>query len=155
MYFSSASENTARFIESCQLSGIGIAVYRIPLKPGSAPLNVREPYVLMVPTYGGGDAKKAVPPQVKRFLNNPANRAWIRGVVASGNTNFAPHTARQVTSSPRNAACRSSTVSSLWARAKTRARCAMDSCASSGTTAAERATITVIPVTPRENYTHD
>ena len=72
----------------CQLSGIGIAVYRIPLKPGSAPLNVREPYVLMVPTYGGGDAKKAVPPQVKRFLNNPANRAWIRGVVASGNTNF-------------------------------------------------------------------
>ena len=58
MYFSSASENTARFIESCQLSGIGIAVYRIPLKPGSAPLNVREPYVLMVPTYGGGDAKK-------------------------------------------------------------------------------------------------
>ncbi len=77
-----------RFIESCQLSGIGIAVYRIPLKPGSAPLNVREPYVLMVPTYGGGDAKKAVPPQVKRFLNNPANRAWIRGVVASGNTNF-------------------------------------------------------------------
>ena len=53
-----------------------------------APLNVREPYVLMVPTYGGGDAKKAVPPQVKRFLNNPANRAWIRGVVASGNTNF-------------------------------------------------------------------
>lgn len=88
VYFSSASENTARFIESCQLSGIGIAVYRIPLKPGSAPLNVREPYVLMVPTYGGGDAKKAVPPQVKRFLNNPANRAWIRGVVASGNTNF-------------------------------------------------------------------
>ena len=71
VYFSSASENTARFIESCQLSG-----------------NVREPYVLMVPTYGGGDAKKAVPPQVKRFLNNPANRAWIRGVVASGNTNF-------------------------------------------------------------------
>ena len=33
VYFSSASENTARFIESCQLSGIGIAVYRIPLKP--------------------------------------------------------------------------------------------------------------------------
>ena len=84
----STPEQPARFIESCQLSGIGIAVYRIPLKPGSAPLNVREPYVLMVPTYGGGDAKKAVPPQVKRFLNNPANRAWIRGVVASGNTNF-------------------------------------------------------------------
>ncbi len=51
-------------------------------------LNVREPYVIMVPTYGGGVVKKAVPIQVKRFLNDPANREWIRGVIASGNTNF-------------------------------------------------------------------
>ena len=42
----------------------------------------------MVPTYGGGVVKKAVPIQVKRFLNDPDNRAWIRGVIASGNTNF-------------------------------------------------------------------
>ena len=42
----------------------------------------------MVPTYGGGVVKKAVPIQVKRFLNDPANREWIRGVIASGNTNF-------------------------------------------------------------------
>ncbi|MFC5222018.1 class Ib ribonucleoside-diphosphate reductase assembly flavoprotein NrdI [Bifidobacterium leontopitheci] len=88
VYFSSASENTARFVASCRLDEVGVNVYRIPLKPGAAQLNVREPYVLMVPTYGGGDAKKAVPVQVKRFLNNPANRAWIRGVIASGNTNF-------------------------------------------------------------------
>ncbi|MDN6622253.1 MAG: class Ib ribonucleoside-diphosphate reductase assembly flavoprotein NrdI, partial [Bifidobacterium crudilactis] len=46
------------------------------------------PYVLMVPTYGGGNAKKAVPVQVRKFLNDPDNRAGIRGVVASGNTNF-------------------------------------------------------------------
>lgn len=49
---------------------------------------MREPYIIIVPTYGGGDARKAVPPQVKRFLNDPANREWIRGVIASGNTNF-------------------------------------------------------------------
>ena len=42
----------------------------------------------MVPPYGGGVVKKPVPIQVKRFLNDPANREWIRGVIASGNTNF-------------------------------------------------------------------
>lgn len=88
VYFSSASENTARFVTSCALSEQGINVYRIPLKAAAPMLNVREPYVLMVPTYGGGDVRKAVPVQVKRFLNNPANRTWIRGVIASGNTNF-------------------------------------------------------------------
>ena len=75
VYFSSASENTARFIESCQLSGIGIAVYRIPLKPGSAPLNVREPYVLMVPTYGGekgrAAASEALPQQSREPRVDP------------------------------------------------------------------------------------
>ena len=88
VYFSSASENTARFVAGLNLPAAGINVYRIPLKPNAPMLNVREPYVIMVPTYGGGDAKKAIPPQVKRFLNRPANRAWIRGVIASGNTNF-------------------------------------------------------------------
>ncbi|MCI1798407.1 MAG: class Ib ribonucleoside-diphosphate reductase assembly flavoprotein NrdI, partial [Bifidobacterium tibiigranuli] len=48
----------------------------------------REPYVLIVPTYGGGSAHKAVPTQVKQFLNNPDNRQYIRGVIASGNSNF-------------------------------------------------------------------
>lgn len=88
VYFSSASGNTARFIESCALHENGVNVYRIPLMAQDAPLVVREPYVLIAPTYGGGVAKKAVPIQVKRFLNDPENRAWIRGVIASGNTNF-------------------------------------------------------------------
>ncbi|WP_338024763.1 class Ib ribonucleoside-diphosphate reductase assembly flavoprotein NrdI [Bifidobacterium miconisargentati] len=88
VYFSSASENTARFVAGCKLGEYGINVYRVPLRPADPPLNVREPYVIMVPTYGGGVIKKAVPIQVKRFLNDPANRAWIRGVIASGNTNF-------------------------------------------------------------------
>ena len=88
VYFSSASENTARFVAGCRLQDEGINVYRIPLRAAAPALNVREPYVIMVPTYGGGVAKKAVPIQVKRFLNDPANREWIRGVIASGNTNF-------------------------------------------------------------------
>ena len=45
VYFSSASENTARFVAGCRLQDEG-------------------------------------------FLNDPANREWIRGVIASGNTNF-------------------------------------------------------------------
>lgn len=88
VYFSSASENTARFIAACRLQDEGINVYRIPLRPTDPALDVREPYILMVPTYGGGVARKAVPVQVKRFLNDPGNRKHIRGVIASGNTNF-------------------------------------------------------------------
>ena len=52
------------------------------------PLRVDEEYVLVVPTYGGGSVKGAVPKQVIAFLNNPDNRALCRGVIASGNTNF-------------------------------------------------------------------
>lgn len=88
VYFSSVSENTARFIANCNLPQHGINVYRIPLKPKADPLNVREPYVIIVPTYGGGNIAKAIPPQVKRFLNDRTNRSFIRGVISSGNTNF-------------------------------------------------------------------
>lgn len=88
VYFSSASENTARFMAGCQLDTLGINVYRIPMHMNAEPLEIDEPFVLIVPTYGGGNMAKAVPPQVKRFLNNPSNRIWIRGVIASGNTNF-------------------------------------------------------------------
>ena len=87
VYFSSASENTARFVAGFRLPDEGINVYRMRLRAADAALKVREPYVILVPTYGGGVVKKAVPIQVKRFLNDPANREWIRGVLASGNTN--------------------------------------------------------------------
>ena len=88
VYFSSASENTARFIKNCHLPEAGLNVYRIPLRPKSAPLIVNEPFVIVVPTYGGGDISKALPPQVRRFLNDRGNRRLLRGVIASGNTNF-------------------------------------------------------------------
>ncbi|ARX80828.1 MULTISPECIES: class Ib ribonucleoside-diphosphate reductase assembly flavoprotein NrdI [Streptomyces] len=84
VYFSSVSENTRRFVER-----LGLPATRIPLHPRSegTPL-VTEPYVLIVPTYGGGERAGAVPKQVIRFLNIEANRALLRGVIASGNTNF-------------------------------------------------------------------
>ena len=92
---------------------------------------------------------------MKRFLNNPANRAWIRGVVASGNTNFG--TAYCAAGDIIAAKCRVPFLyrfELMGTREDTRkvrdglVRFFRDH-------RAERATITVIPVTPRENYTHD
>lgn len=88
VYFSSASENTSRFVRNCHLDEQGMNIYRIPMRPKDPALYVDEPYVMIVPTYGGGNPKKAVPVQVKKFLNDEKNRAGIRGVIASGNTNF-------------------------------------------------------------------
>lgn len=83
VYFSSSSENTHRFVGK-----LSVNAHRIPLMPKEGPLAVSEPYVLVVPTYGGGRGTSAVPKQVIKFLNDPENRQWIRGVVATGNTNF-------------------------------------------------------------------
>ena len=44
--------------------------------------------MLIVPTYGGGNLKGAVPKQVIHFLNDEHNRSLLRGVISSGNTNF-------------------------------------------------------------------
>ena len=83
VYFSSVSGNTARFVEK-----LGRPAARIPLYASDPPLEQREPYVLIVPTYGGGDGKGAVPKQVIRFLNDEENRKHLRGVISAGNTNF-------------------------------------------------------------------
>jgi len=85
VYFSSASGNTQRFVEK-----LGLPAQRIPLHAKDAPLTVDEPYVLILPTYGGGNGEGAVPKQVIRFLNDEKNRRLIRGVIGSGNTNFGP-----------------------------------------------------------------
>lgn len=82
VYFSSSSENTLRFVER-----LGLPAVRIPLDVKQR-LEVTEPYILIVPSYGGGGISGAVPAQVIRFLNNPTNRALLRGVIASGNRNF-------------------------------------------------------------------
>ncbi|POP41193.1 class Ib ribonucleoside-diphosphate reductase assembly flavoprotein NrdI [Superficieibacter electus] len=82
VYFSSSSENTLRFIER-----LGLPAVRIPLNERER-IRVDEPYILIVPSYGGGGTAGAVPRQVIRFLNDEHNRALIRGVIASGNRNF-------------------------------------------------------------------
>ena len=83
VYFSSVSENTRRFVDK-----VGLAAERIPLRPIDGFLHVQDPYVLVVPTYGGGNEGGAVPRQVVKFLNDEGNRALIRGVIAAGNMNF-------------------------------------------------------------------
>ncbi|MBD3689805.1 class Ib ribonucleoside-diphosphate reductase assembly flavoprotein NrdI [Nanchangia anserum] len=83
VYFSSATNNTARFV-----SKLGFSCDRIPLRSGDPALHVSRPYVLVTPTYGGGKVKGAVPKQVIAFLNDPSNRSYCRGVISSGNTNF-------------------------------------------------------------------
>lgn len=83
VYFSSSSENTHRFVGRTGLPAIRIPTDRQPEK-----LRVDTPYILVVPSYGGGSSKGAVPTQVIRFLNDEHNRSLIRGVIAAGNTNF-------------------------------------------------------------------
>ena len=87
VYFSSVSENTHRFVQK-----LGMPAIRIPLR---GTIEVDEPYVLILPTYGGGKANGPdpenggyVPKQVIAFLNDEHNRSLIRGVIAAGNTNF-------------------------------------------------------------------
>ncbi|ATZ12365.1 class Ib ribonucleoside-diphosphate reductase assembly flavoprotein NrdI [Erwinia amylovora] len=82
VYFSSLSENTHRFIARLNLPS-----RRIPLDYAQQ-LQVSEPYILVVPSYGGGTHQGAVPKQVIRFLNHSNNRRLIRGVIAAGNRNF-------------------------------------------------------------------
>ncbi|SLJ98794.1 protein involved in ribonucleotide reduction [Arthrobacter sp. P2b] len=83
IYFSSASENTSRFV-----SKLGRDSARIPLYSRDAPLLATRPFVLVLPTYGGTGGEGSVPKQVIRFLNNPQNRQLLRGVIGGGNTNF-------------------------------------------------------------------
>ena len=82
VYFSSKSGNTYRFI-----SRLGLTSFRIPT--GMDPLpDPKGPYVLNCPTYADGEGRGAVPKQVIRFLNDPAIRSGIIGVIGTGNRNF-------------------------------------------------------------------
>jgi len=88
VYFSSSSENTHRFVQR-----LGLPAERIPMHDRGGSFRVDEPYVLILPTYGGGTHvtgrdRALVPKPVVRFLNDAHNRGLIRGVIAAGNTNF-------------------------------------------------------------------
>lgn len=88
VYFSNISENTRRFVDK-----LGFAATRIPVRAAEPMPEMSDPFVLIVPTYGGclkvtGREGSHVPRQVKKFLANPRNRGLVRGVIASGNSNF-------------------------------------------------------------------
>lgn len=55
VYFSSSSENTHRLILR-----LGLPAIRIPLNERER-IRVDEPYILVVPSYGGGGTAGAVP----------------------------------------------------------------------------------------------
>lgn len=80
IYFSSRSENCHRFVQKLDLKATRIFEDKTLL--------ATQPFVLLCPTYGGGGTKGAVPKAVIQFLNIYENRQLIRGVIASGNTNF-------------------------------------------------------------------
>lgn len=87
VFFSSTSENTLRFVRR-----LGRPAARIPLRPRvDGMIRVCRPFVLVVPTYGGGEPAGAVPKQVIAFLNDSVNRALLRGIITAGNTNFGEH----------------------------------------------------------------
>ncbi len=88
VYFSNVSEYTKRFVDK-----LGFSALRLPVRAKEVTPVVEEPYVLIVPTYGGckeitGGNAASVPRPVVTFLNNPHNRSLLRGVIASGNSNF-------------------------------------------------------------------
>jgi protein involved in ribonucleotide reduction len=88
VYFSSVSENTHRFVEKLDLPAT-----RIPLRYPRDGITIDRPYVLVLPTYGGGATATGrdtgyVPKPVVKFLNDVHNRSLIRAVIAGGNTNF-------------------------------------------------------------------
>jgi protein involved in ribonucleotide reduction len=91
VYFSNYSGNTKRFVE--KINDGTFNVYRIPIDSGDSSTYTAStsPFVLFVPTYGGGSDRSAIPRQVRRFLNVVENRDLLRGVVGFGNTNFGEH----------------------------------------------------------------
>lgn len=83
IYFSSVSGNTHRFVDKLKVKAA-----RLPVMTKAETTLALEPYVLVLPTYGGDSGHGAVPKQVIKFLNVEQNRSLIRGVIAAGNTNF-------------------------------------------------------------------
>ena len=83
VFYSSRTGTTARLLRHAGLDGL-----RLPFSPEEPVPEVSAPFFLLTPTFGDGQGKGDVPKPVIRFLNNPANRQWLRGVVACGDRNF-------------------------------------------------------------------
>ena len=89
VYFSNVSNNTHRFVEKLEWEG---GLHRIPLH-GGCDFGVFNSYVLICPSYGD-DTHGHVPPQVRKFLNDPEYRSLCVGVIGAGNINFGDEFAR-------------------------------------------------------------
>jgi protein involved in ribonucleotide reduction len=87
VYFSNYSGNTKRFVEKLD----EYDAIRIPIDWDGSGITIDQPYILFVPTYGGGEGRAAIPRQVRSFLNIKENRKLLKGVVGFGNTNFGKH----------------------------------------------------------------
>lgn len=83
VFYSSASGNTARFVEA-----LGVDAKRIPISPSEALPEPEAPFALICPTFADGEGRGAVPKRVITFLNDPRRRGLLRGVIAAGNRNF-------------------------------------------------------------------
>lgn len=83
VYYSSLSGNTARLV-----AALGQKADRIPVSPADPMPNPARPFVMICPTFADGAGRGAVPKQVIRFLNAPARRVLLRGVIGAGNRNF-------------------------------------------------------------------
>ena len=83
VYFSGASGFTHRFVER-----LGAPAVRLPLHKNEPIPIMDEPYLLIVPTYGIGTPQTAVPPPVKKFIQEEQNAKNCLAVIGSGNTNF-------------------------------------------------------------------
>lgn len=86
IYFSSVTENTKVFVEQLSFES-----KRLPLKNSDPEVIAVGPYVLVVPTYGGGKDEALVPKQVMKFLRLKENRELCVGIIGSGNINFGEH----------------------------------------------------------------
>ncbi len=86
VYFSSVTENTRIFVEKLPYES-----KRIPLLRNDGELFVKQPFVLVTPTYGGGHEQATVPKQVLKFFQHFEHRKLCVGVIGSGNMNFGDH----------------------------------------------------------------
>jgi protein involved in ribonucleotide reduction len=87
VYFSNYSGNTKRFVEKIDDNN----AIRIPIDRDRSSITVDQPYVLFVPTYGGGEGRAQSQNKYDFFLNIKENRKLLKGVVGFGNRNFGEH----------------------------------------------------------------
>lgn len=82
VYYSSQTGNTESFIQR-----LGFPSLKLPIALRDH-ITVIKPFIMVIPTYAANDGRGALPKSVVKFLNDESNRKLIRGVIASGNTNF-------------------------------------------------------------------